>query len=64
VTLANYINALPTQPSAEDIHRAFKDYKRERIPWVKEAFDSSAILKTMVEAVSFFFLDWVKPFFL
>ncbi|OAQ29963.1 FAD/NAD(P)-binding domain-containing protein [Linnemannia elongata AG-77] len=49
VTLANYINALPTQPSVEDIHRAFKDYKRERIPWVTEAFESSAIFRTMVE---------------
>ncbi|KAF9083046.1 hypothetical protein BGX23_011830 [Mortierella sp. AD031] len=50
ITLANYINALPTQPSAEDIHRGFKDYKRERIRWVNEAFDSSAIFRTMVES--------------
>ncbi|KAK3816942.1 MAG: hypothetical protein JOS17DRAFT_806132 [Linnemannia elongata] len=49
ITLANYINALPTQPNVEDIHRAFKDYKRERIPWVTEAFESSAIFRTMVE---------------
>ncbi|KAF9134253.1 hypothetical protein BGX30_012003 [Mortierella sp. GBA39] len=49
VTLANYINALPTQPSVEDIQKAFKDYKHERIPWVTEAFESSAVFRTMVE---------------
>ncbi|KAF9127871.1 hypothetical protein BGW39_005507 [Mortierella sp. 14UC] len=49
VTLANYINALPTQPSVEDVHRGFKDYKRERIRWINESNDSSSVFRTMVE---------------
>ncbi|KAF9341209.1 hypothetical protein BGZ91_010342 [Linnemannia elongata] len=49
VALANRLQALPDQPSVEDIERAFKLYKKERFPKVKEAFNSSLALKAMVE---------------
>ncbi|KAG0279757.1 hypothetical protein BGZ95_000289 [Linnemannia exigua] len=47
VSLANYINALPHHPSADDITNAFKAYREERIQWVQEAFDTSKIFKVM-----------------
>ncbi|KAG0279758.1 hypothetical protein BGZ95_000290 [Linnemannia exigua] len=47
VTLANYINALPHHPTADEITQAFTAYRDERIPWVQEAFDTSKIFKVM-----------------
>ncbi|KAF9126821.1 hypothetical protein BGW39_006325 [Mortierella sp. 14UC] len=47
LTLANYINALPHHPSADQIAQAFKAYREERIHWVQEAFDTSKIFKVM-----------------
>ncbi|KAG0204213.1 hypothetical protein BGX33_008655 [Mortierella sp. NVP41] len=47
IVLANLINALPLHPNAEEIEGAFKVYKAERLPWVKEAFGSSRVFKTM-----------------
>ncbi|KAF9126825.1 hypothetical protein BGW39_006329 [Mortierella sp. 14UC] len=52
ITLANYINALPFHPTADEITAAFKAYQDERQLWVQEAFDSSRIFKTMA-ATSF-----------
>ncbi|KAF8943904.1 hypothetical protein BGZ47_004899 [Haplosporangium gracile] len=49
VALANRLQALPDQPSVDDIEKAFKLYKKERFPKVKEAFNSSVALKSMVE---------------
>ncbi|KAF9271179.1 hypothetical protein BGZ88_006672, partial [Linnemannia elongata] len=49
VALANRLQALPDQPSVEDIERAFKLYKKERFPKVQKAFISSLALKAMVE---------------
>ncbi|KAF9126818.1 hypothetical protein BGW39_006322 [Mortierella sp. 14UC] len=47
ISLANYIYALPPRPTTKDTDEAFTAYKNERIPWVKAAFDSSTIFKTM-----------------
>ncbi|KAG0204212.1 hypothetical protein BGX33_008654 [Mortierella sp. NVP41] len=47
IVLANLINALPLHPVTTEIEEAFKAYQAERLPWVKEAFDSSNALKTM-----------------
>ncbi|OAQ29967.1 FAD/NAD(P)-binding domain-containing protein [Linnemannia elongata AG-77] len=49
VALANRLQALPDQPSVEDIEKAFKLYKKERLPKVKEAYNSSVALKYLVE---------------
>ncbi|KAG0378405.1 hypothetical protein BGX24_003939 [Mortierella sp. AD032] len=49
VALANRLQALPDQPSVEDIEKAFKLYKKERFPKVQEAFNSSLALKSMIE---------------
>ncbi|KAF9127868.1 hypothetical protein BGW39_005504 [Mortierella sp. 14UC] len=49
VALANRLQALPDQPTVEDIEKAFKLYKKERFPKVQEAFNSSLALKSMVE---------------
>ncbi|KAG0373918.1 hypothetical protein BGX24_011062 [Mortierella sp. AD032] len=61
VTLANYINALPFHPTANEITAAFKAYYNERRPWVQEAFDSSKIFKTMTASV-YKHIAEVKPF--
>ncbi|KAF9905574.1 hypothetical protein EC991_001535 [Linnemannia zychae] len=47
LTLANYVNALPHHPSADQITHAFKAYREERIQWVQEAFDTSKFFKVM-----------------
>ncbi|KAF9154279.1 hypothetical protein BG015_001392 [Linnemannia schmuckeri] len=49
VALANRLQALPDQPSIDDIEKAFKLYKKERFPKAQEAFNSSVALKSMVE---------------
>ncbi|KAF9091037.1 hypothetical protein BGX23_005553 [Mortierella sp. AD031] len=47
ITLANTTNALPDDPSVNDIIESFRAYKGERLPWLQEAVDSSKIFKTM-----------------
>ncbi|KAG0280161.1 hypothetical protein BGZ95_011087 [Linnemannia exigua] len=49
VVLANRLQALPDQPSVEDIEKAFSLYRKERFPKVQAAFNSSLALKSMVE---------------
>ena len=56
VTLANWLNVLPDIPTTAEIEHAFEKYKEERLPWVKQAYDSSLIFKVMIEAVRDFFL--------
>ncbi|KAG0285168.1 hypothetical protein BGZ96_010526 [Linnemannia gamsii] len=46
IVLANVINGLPFHPIASEIEDAFRDYKKERIEWVKKAFSSSAMFRT------------------
>ncbi|KAF9905575.1 hypothetical protein EC991_001536 [Linnemannia zychae] len=47
--LANYIDALPDHPIAEEIERAFLAYRADRIPWVEEAFEQSRMFRNMVD---------------
>ncbi|KAG0202462.1 hypothetical protein BGX33_009698 [Mortierella sp. NVP41] len=47
ISLANYLNALPLHPSAEDITTAFKAYHDERMPWVEASSGSSKMYRTM-----------------
>ncbi|KAF8946746.1 hypothetical protein BGZ47_011490 [Haplosporangium gracile] len=47
IVLANLINGLPFHPIAGEIEDAFRAYKRERIDWVKKAYSSSALMRTM-----------------
>ncbi|KAF9091033.1 hypothetical protein BGX23_005549 [Mortierella sp. AD031] len=47
VVLANYINAIPLHPNAEEITQAFKNYQDERMSWVVAASGSSKIFRTM-----------------
>ncbi|KAF9087144.1 hypothetical protein BGX29_001006 [Mortierella sp. GBA35] len=49
VVLANYIHALPDHPTAEEIQDAFKAYKDERIEWVKTQFQTSQMMRTLVD---------------
>ncbi|KAG0204210.1 hypothetical protein BGX33_008652 [Mortierella sp. NVP41] len=49
IVVANWINALPFYPTTKDINEAFKAYQDERMPWVKEAFESSKMFKIMGE---------------
>lgn len=51
ITLANWLNVLPDTPTTAEIEHAFEKYKEERLPWVKQAYDSSLIFKVMIEAV-------------
>lgn len=50
ITLANWLNVLPDTPTTAEIEHAFEKYKEERLPWVKQAYDSSLIFKVMIEA--------------
>ncbi|KAG9071557.1 hypothetical protein KI688_005769 [Linnemannia hyalina] len=50
ITLANWLNVLSDTPTAAEIEHAFEKYKEERLPWVKQAYDSSLIFKVMIEA--------------
>ncbi|KAG0364166.1 hypothetical protein BGX24_004748 [Mortierella sp. AD032] len=50
IVLANWINALPSDPTTEDIENAFKSYKDERIPWVRFAFNSTRFYRTMASS--------------
>ncbi|KAG0207758.1 hypothetical protein BGX33_006652 [Mortierella sp. NVP41] len=49
VVLANYIHALSDHPTAEEIQDAFKAYKNERIEWVKTQFQTSQVMRTLVD---------------
>ncbi|KAK3835637.1 MAG: hypothetical protein J3R72DRAFT_513801 [Linnemannia gamsii] len=50
ITLANWLNVLTNLPTTAEIENGFEKYKAERLPWVKQSFDSSLIFKVMVEA--------------
>ncbi|KAF8943907.1 hypothetical protein BGZ47_004902 [Haplosporangium gracile] len=50
ITLANWLNVLPDTPTTAEIEHGFEKYKDERLPWVKQAYDSSLIFKVMIEA--------------
>ncbi|KAF9927653.1 hypothetical protein FBU30_002992 [Linnemannia zychae] len=52
IVLANWINALPSDPSTKDIELAFKSYQEERLPWVRSAFNTSRVYRSMASAVS------------
>ncbi|KAG0072253.1 hypothetical protein BGZ89_007312 [Linnemannia elongata] len=41
IVLANWIHALPNNPTAKEINQAFQMYQDERVPWVLEAFKHS-----------------------
>ncbi|KAF9127869.1 hypothetical protein BGW39_005505 [Mortierella sp. 14UC] len=49
VALANRIYALPDKSTKADIDKAFQAYRDERIPWVEAAFNSSTMMKSMVQ---------------
>ncbi|KAF9127872.1 hypothetical protein BGW39_005508 [Mortierella sp. 14UC] len=49
-TLANWLNVLSNSPTTAEIEHSFEKYKAERLPWVKQSFDSSLVFKVMVEA--------------
>ncbi|KAF8943905.1 hypothetical protein BGZ47_004900 [Haplosporangium gracile] len=51
VALANRIYALPENRTIADIDQAFKAYRDERMPWVEAAFNSSTMMKSMVEQI-------------
>ncbi|KAF8942581.1 hypothetical protein BGZ47_006342 [Haplosporangium gracile] len=51
VVLANYIHAFRNNPTDQDIAKAFKAYKDERIEWVNSAFETSQVLKSMVDKI-------------
>ncbi|KAF9322894.1 hypothetical protein BGZ91_003960, partial [Linnemannia elongata] len=50
--LANRIYALPEHRTRVDIDQAFKAYRDERLPWVEATFNSSTMMKSMVQKVS------------
>ncbi|KAG0203750.1 hypothetical protein BGX33_008920 [Mortierella sp. NVP41] len=52
IVLANYIDALPAHPTADEIEKAFHDYRAERIERVEEAFESSKMFRNMVDKAS------------
>ncbi|KAF9154280.1 hypothetical protein BG015_001393 [Linnemannia schmuckeri] len=49
VALANRIYALPENRTRADIDQAFKAYRDERMPWVEAAFNTSTMMKSMVQ---------------
>ncbi|KAF9154278.1 hypothetical protein BG015_001391 [Linnemannia schmuckeri] len=49
ISLANYIVSLPHWCEQKDIDHRFKAYQDERMPWIKEAFESNKLFKGMVE---------------
>ncbi|KAF9151720.1 hypothetical protein BG015_006295 [Linnemannia schmuckeri] len=49
IVLVNYLHALPEHPVEEDIEKAFKAYKDERTEWVNGAFETSQVLRNMVD---------------
>ncbi|KAF8943903.1 hypothetical protein BGZ47_004898 [Haplosporangium gracile] len=49
ILLANYIVSLPHWYEQKDIDHRFKAYQDERMPWIKEAFESNKPFKGMIE---------------
>ncbi|KAG0283053.1 hypothetical protein BGZ96_012587 [Linnemannia gamsii] len=49
ISLANYIVSLPHWCEQKDIDHRLKAYQDERMPWIKEAFESNKLFKGMVE---------------
>ncbi|KAF9927660.1 hypothetical protein FBU30_002999 [Linnemannia zychae] len=49
ITLANYIVSLPHWCEQKDIEHRLKAYQEERMPWIKESFESSNVFKIMAE---------------
>ncbi|OAQ29966.1 hypothetical protein K457DRAFT_18811 [Linnemannia elongata AG-77] len=47
--LANRIYALPEHRTRVDTDQAFKAYRDERLPWVEAAFNSSTMMKSVVQ---------------
>ncbi|KAG0362914.1 hypothetical protein BGX24_005037, partial [Mortierella sp. AD032] len=56
VTIANWIHALPPNPTKQDIENYFEEYKKERLPKAKEAYDSSRMFKTISSKS---YLGWI-----
>ncbi|KAF9100831.1 hypothetical protein BGX29_006229 [Mortierella sp. GBA35] len=49
IGIANWINVLSSNSSAKEISDAFTAYQKERMPWIKSAFESSTIFRIMAE---------------
>ncbi|KAF9931286.1 hypothetical protein FBU30_010515 [Linnemannia zychae] len=49
IILANYIEALPDHPVAEEIEKAFQAYREDRIYWVEAASEQSRLFRDMVD---------------
>ncbi|KAF9922480.1 hypothetical protein FBU30_007369 [Linnemannia zychae] len=47
IAVANRIYGLPFHPNTKEIDTAFKNYKKERIEWVTNGYNSSRFLRTM-----------------
>ncbi|KAG0316100.1 hypothetical protein BGZ97_007390 [Linnemannia gamsii] len=47
IVLANWINALPSSPTTEDIEKAFQSYQDERMPFITAAANSTRFFSTM-----------------
>ncbi|KAF9127565.1 hypothetical protein BGX30_014731 [Mortierella sp. GBA39] len=47
IILANWINALPSDPNSKDIENAFRSYQDERLPWIQTASNSTRFYRTM-----------------
>ncbi|KAF9905005.1 hypothetical protein EC991_002068 [Linnemannia zychae] len=47
ITIANWIHALPPNPTKQEIESYFEEYKKERLPKAKVAFDSSRMFKSI-----------------
>lgn len=50
IALANWINVLPST-SPKDINMIFSEYKAERYPLAKKAFETSRMLSKLIEKV-------------
>ncbi|KAF9927652.1 hypothetical protein FBU30_002991 [Linnemannia zychae] len=48
ITIANWIYALPPSPSTEDIEKYFEEYKKERLPKAKAAYNSSQMFHNII----------------
>ncbi|KAG0206706.1 hypothetical protein BGX33_007282 [Mortierella sp. NVP41] len=48
VTLANWIVSLPSYSVLEDVSYAFQSYQDERMPYIKESFETSKFFKKML----------------
>ncbi|KAF9083047.1 hypothetical protein BGX23_011831 [Mortierella sp. AD031] len=49
ITLANWLNVLSDSPTTAEIEHGVEKYKEERLPWVKQSYDSSLVFKVMTE---------------